>query len=84
MLPLFAVLLGFALVFTQSAFTVDPVATHYNTSTSNTPSWTPLEDKVLGDDEGQYSCNFAPTRACLANVEDETITVIANGILEQN
>ncbi len=86
MLPLFAALLGFALVFTQSAFTVDPVvATHYNESAPNTsPSWVPLGTKVLGSSTGEYSCDFAPSRACLANVDDETITVIDNGILEQN
>lgn len=85
MLPLFAMLLGFGLVFTQSAFTVDPeVATHYNNSTNNTPSWVPLESKVLGTGPGEYSCESAPSRACLANFDDETINVIANGILEQN
>ena len=63
LLPLFALVLGIGLVFTQSAFTVKSTTpTYYNIAASGMPAdWQPLGAIVIGTDPGEFSCDENPS-----------------------
>lgn len=85
-LPVFAFVLGLGLVITQSAFTgkVNP-PTHYNAANGTDPAdWQPLGTIVIGTDPGEFSCEDAPERDCLATQMGEDYDVVAKGELVEN
>ena len=85
-LGLVALVLGFGLVVTQSAFTPKFVATHFNNAAPSMPvDWQPLGSKVIGPDPGQYSCvEDEELRPCTANYNGTNYTIEEYGKLEQN
>jgi len=88
LLPAFALVVGLGLVFTQSAFKAEKFATptHYNSNPSaiTAPVWVPLGSKIIGTEEGEYSCNDNPTRPCLASLSMGVFTTEDFGNFEQN